>query len=84
MIDAKTALKRSKERQKDIVAQHVKWFMVRAELAIEKAVESGCDHAIVNAVDLRVEGIEQGMAELQKIGYKVDRIIGEVTVSWDS
>lgn len=82
MIEAKTAHERSKERQEEIVAQHLRWFMVRAELAIEKAISNGRDSVSLDAGDLRIEAIEQGLAELEKIGYKTERVMGDITIYW--
>lgn len=82
MIEAKAAHERSKERQEEIVTQHLKWFMVRAELAIEKAISNGRDSVTLDAGDLRVEAIERGLVELEKIGYKTERVMGDITIYW--
>lgn len=82
MIDAKTARENAEKRNNEISTLHGKWFLKRAETAIEAAAERGRTWATFDADDLYVEGWQNGVDKLIELGYTVTDDVGRITVRW--
>ena len=82
MLSAKDARTKSEERLSDISALHASWFIKRAEIAIEGAIDRGRCWAAFDADDLLVDGWLLGKAQLEELGYTVTDDVGHIHVKW--